>query len=136
MMKKVRILTILWGLGMALVVIGWLLGWAAAGWTLGSFQVSPIYRRLITSGAILASISICLKWLDNKRAKRRGEEFLRDLKVIADDLTLSDEEDRLDDLLFLYDEEERKDILDRLQRLPKGARKLQVVLDQVDQEAV
>jgi hypothetical protein len=45
---------------------------------------------------------------------------------------MSDPEDRLEDLLVLYDEDERKDILNRLERMPKGRRTLRVALDQVE----
>ena len=88
------------------------------------------------SGFISCYVSIYLVRLEGKRARRRKEEFLNALKLIADDLTLLDKEDRLEDLCILYDEEERQDILKRLESMPKGSRKLSVVLEQMESESV
>lgn len=101
-----------------------------------TFSQSPIFWALIASGMILCNLSICLVRLDGKRARKREEDFLNKLKVITDDLTMRYAEDRLEDLCLLYDEEQRKDILDRLERMPKGQRKLRVVLEQMEKDNV
>ena len=123
------------GLGMALVFSGMLVGSASAGW---SWRYPPTFtsRALNVSGFISLYLSIYLVRLEGKRARRREEDFLNSLKVLADDLTLLDKEDRLEDLCIVYDEEEWKDILRRLERMPKGSRKLSVVLEQVESDSV
>lgn len=94
----------------------------------------PVFGVLIAGGvALLYSV----KFLDRREAKRRkeGEErFLAELKGLADDLKMQDPEDELTDLFYLYDERERQDLLDWLQRLPKGLRRLRTVLDQIESE--
>jgi hypothetical protein len=84
---------------------------------------------------ILLGTSNYLLRLDAKRARQREADFLKDLRGIANDLTMSDPDDRLEDLCLLYDEAERKDILDRLGRMPEGSRKLRVVLEQMETDA-
>ena len=123
------------GLGLTLLLTGGLVGSAAAGWKM-RFSQSPIFWALIGSGVILCNLSIWLVRLDGKRARKREEDFLNKLKVITDDLTMPYAEDRLEDLCLLYDEGERKDILDRLERMQKGQRKLRVVLEQMEKDNV
>jgi len=101
------------GLGTTLILTGVLAGSASAGWS-WSFPPTRTSRALTVSGFISCYVSIYLVRLEGKRARRRKEEFLNALKLIADDLTLLDKEDRLEDLCILYDEEERQDILKRL----------------------
>jgi hypothetical protein len=121
-------------LGLILWLAGLLLGWAAGGWG-SKLSTSPLYWTLIVSGMILLGTSNYLLRLDAKRARQREADFLKDLRGIANDLTMSDPEDRLEDLCLLYDEAERKDILDRLGRMPEGSRKLRVVLEQMETDA-
>ena len=133
-MRKIGTPTILIGVGTALFLTGVLAGSASAGWS-WSFPTTPTSRVLIVSGFISCYVSTYLVRREGKRARRREEDFLNELKVIADDLTMLDKEDRLEDLCFLYDEEERKDILKRLESMPRGSRKLSVVLEQMDTDS-
>ena len=121
--------------GMALLISGTLVGSAAAGWKL-KFSPRLLDWAMIGGGLILCYVSIYLIRLEGKRARQSEDAFLSELKVAADDLTMSDSEERLEDLCLLYDEGERKEILDRLGRIPKGQRKLRVVLEQMKSESV
>jgi hypothetical protein len=133
-MTKILTPKILSRLGLILWLAGLLLGWAAGGWD-SKLSPSPLYWTLIMSGMILLGTSNYLLRLDAKRSRQREADFLKDLRGIANDLTMSDPDDRLEDLCLLYDEAERKDILDRLGRMPEGSRKLRVVLEQMETDA-
>jgi hypothetical protein len=130
-MRDIRTSSLLFWLGMALIAAGNLAGSAAAGWKM-RFSPTPLHLALAGSGGILFVVSVYLVRAEGKRREQRAKDFQNDLKAIADDLTMSDPEDRLEDLLVLYDEDERKDILNRLERMPKGRRTLRVALDQVE----
>ena len=126
-------------LGAVLLIAAWLLAVAGAGWRWrGPFTPTPAYMALMVSGVALTYSARFLARRETKRARQTREQserqFLADLKRIADDLTMSDPEDELGDLLVIYDEAERRDLLARLQRLPKGLRKLRTVVDQMDRE--
>jgi hypothetical protein len=134
-MRKCRTANILMIAGIAIILVGQVIGSAAAGWQL-KFPFRPMDWAIFGSGAILCCISACLFLLEGKRMKQKQKAFLDELKNTADDLTMPDPEDSIDDLCILYNEEEHRRILDRLAKMPKGKRKLRTVLDQMDEESV
>jgi len=126
-MNYLRVSRVLLGFGIVLWLGGLLFAHAAAGWK-PSISPRNVDIAVIGSGAILllASKYFCrLYW---ERARQKDKAFLDELRAEADDLTMEDPEDSLEDLCFLYEEDERQQILKRLVQMPKGQRKLQHVL--------
>jgi len=132
-MNFLRVSRTLLNLGFVLWGSGLLLAFAAAGW---KSRITPrnIDIAVIGSGAILMFVSRYFSRLHWKRARQNEKAFLDKLRVTADDLTMADPEDRLEDLCILYEEYERQQILERLIQMPKGQRKLKKVLTQMENE--
>lgn len=132
-MNFLRVSRTLWYLGFVLWGGGLLFAFAAAGW---KSRITPrnIDIAVIGSGAILMFASRYFSRLHWKRARQNEKAFLDKLRATADDFTMADPEDRLEDLCILYEEYERQQILERLIQMPKGQRKLKNVLTQMENE--
>jgi hypothetical protein len=76
-------------------------------------------------------------YLSRREAQRTKTEYaawMRQLGEAADDTQLGDFQYPLDELFWMFEPEERQQIVDELLRMPKGSRRLRRALDIVDPE--
>ena len=129
-MTEARKTQVLFWVGCTLTAAAQLADSAPASWK-SRFPLTLTQAVLTTIGGALLVTWYTRERLESKQAKQREADFLDRLKAVADDLTMEDPA-LLDDLRYEYDEKERQEVLERLERLPKGRRALGVVMNRME----
>jgi hypothetical protein len=95
---------------------------------------SPLFWLLIIPALAFGGAQMYLSSREAQRTKTEYAAWMRQLGEAADDTQLGDFQYPLDELFWMFEPEERQQIVDELLRMPKGSRRLRRALDIVDPE--